>query len=110
MGCFVVQPYPLPSGCRNPNRYFTDSWSWERSAPVAGDFNGDGKTDIGVLCNRGTTAEDRIRHALWTFTSTGDSVSTPRQDWDGSAQRAVCIVKLLVTGLAGHGSGVRGSR
>ncbi|MFI0199798.1 MULTISPECIES: FG-GAP-like repeat-containing protein [Streptomyces] len=59
----------------------TGSWNWERSKPVAGDFNGDGKADIGVLYNNGQNASDKNITALWTFTSTGSGFSAPVKVW-----------------------------
>ncbi|MDX3418159.1 FG-GAP-like repeat-containing protein [Streptomyces sp. MD20-1-1] len=59
------------------------SWSWERSKVVSGDFNGDGKADIGVLYNLGS-ADGGFRTRLYTFTSTGTSFSAPKLVWDSA--------------------------
>ncbi|MFD4658693.1 FG-GAP repeat domain-containing protein [Kitasatospora sp. NPDC058444] len=59
------------------------SWNWAASKPVAGDFNGDGKTDVGVLYDYGRT--DTVnRTAVWTFASTGSGFSSPRKAWDSA--------------------------
>ncbi|MEU5420024.1 glycoside hydrolase domain-containing protein [Streptomyces sp. NPDC020667] len=57
------------------------SWNWAASKPVAGDFNGDGKTDIGVLYDYGRT-DSGNRTGLWTFTSDGTGFGTPLLGWD----------------------------
>ncbi|MFD9271476.1 trypsin-like serine protease [Streptomyces goshikiensis] len=58
------------------------SWDWNASQPVSGDFNGDGKADIAVLYDNGTTADGRIHNRLWTLTSTGDTMTAPAVQWD----------------------------
>ncbi|MEU8620620.1 VCBS repeat-containing protein, partial [Streptomyces sp. NPDC048623] len=60
----------------------TGSWSWDRSKPFAGDFNGDGKADVGVLYNNGADAEGNNHTRLWTFTSTGTGFGGPVNAWD----------------------------
>ncbi|MFI1796448.1 FG-GAP-like repeat-containing protein [Streptomyces sp. NPDC020379] len=57
------------------------SWNWNAGKPVAGDFNGDGKADIGVLYDYGN------RTALWTFISTGTGFASPKQAWDSGSER-----------------------
>ncbi|MEU8620619.1 transglycosylase family protein, partial [Streptomyces sp. NPDC048623] len=47
------------------------SWNWDRSKVTAGDFDGDGRADIGILYNEGADADGTNHTALWTFTSTG---------------------------------------
>ncbi len=61
------------------------SWNWEASKPVSGDFNGDGKTDIGVLYDYGKTSSGN-RTGLWTFTSTGSGFNSPKQTWDSGSE------------------------
>ncbi|MEU1288292.1 FG-GAP-like repeat-containing protein [Kitasatospora sp. NPDC005856] len=60
----------------------TGSWNWNSSKPVAGDFNADGKTDIGVLYNLGTNSDGTNHAALWTFTATGSGFASPTKPWD----------------------------
>ncbi|WP_079405664.1 transglycosylase family protein [Streptomyces sp. 3211] len=62
----------------------TGSWNWERSRPVAGDFNGDGKADVGVLYNNGQQADGTHQTALWTLTSTGSGFAAPQLKWDNN--------------------------
>ncbi|MFJ3205945.1 glycoside hydrolase domain-containing protein [Streptomyces sp. NPDC086989] len=59
------------------------SWNWEGTKAVAGDFNGDGRTDIGVLYDYGAT-DSGNRTGLWTFTSTGTGFTNPKKAWDSS--------------------------
>ncbi|WP_329421267.1 FG-GAP-like repeat-containing protein [Streptomyces sp. NBC_01693] len=62
----------------------TGSFSWAASQPVTGDFNNDGKDDIGVLYRSGTTTNSRPIDSLFTFTSTGTGVRAPVKHWSGS--------------------------
>ncbi|KMS70431.1 esterase, partial [Streptomyces leeuwenhoekii] len=58
------------------------SWNWNRSKVTTGDFNGDGKADVGVLYDNGQTADSRNKSALWTFTSTGTDFANPSRKWE----------------------------
>ncbi|MCX2926977.1 trypsin-like serine protease [Streptomyces sp. NEAU-W12] len=60
----------------------TGSWTWDNSKLVSGDFNGDGKSDVGVLYKYPNTSDGRGHSALWTFTSTGTDFNTPAKKWD----------------------------
>ncbi|MCM2423908.1 trypsin-like serine protease [Streptomyces sp. RKAG293] len=62
-----------------------DSWNWSNSKLTSGDYNGDGKTDIGVLYNYGKSTDGRNQTGLWTFSSNGDSFQAPRKLWDNGA-------------------------
>ncbi|WP_424217357.1 trypsin-like serine protease (plasmid) [Streptomyces sp. BI20] len=57
------------------------SWNWGLSKPVTGDFNGDGKTDVGVLYNVGQVAGKNVT-ALWTFTGTPTGFNKPSKVWE----------------------------
>ncbi|MFZ4145479.1 FG-GAP repeat domain-containing protein, partial [Streptomyces griseoincarnatus] len=57
------------------------SWNWDASKVTSGDYNGDGKTDVGVLYNYGLV-EGKYRSKLWTFTSTGTTLQAPKTIWD----------------------------
>ncbi|MFI9066504.1 transglycosylase family protein [Streptomyces sp. NPDC053429] len=63
----------------------TGSWNWDRSKPVAGDFNGDGKADVGVLYDNGQDADGTNHTALWTMTSTGSGFGGPVRKWDSGS-------------------------
>ncbi|MEU6864047.1 FG-GAP-like repeat-containing protein [Streptomyces sp. NPDC046876] len=71
-------------GFNNPVKAWesTGSWNWNRSKVTSGDFNGDGKTDVGVLYNNGQQADGKNITALWTFTSTGSGFNAPQKKWD----------------------------
>ncbi|WP_415947926.1 trypsin-like serine protease [Streptomyces sp. KLOTTS4A1] len=60
------------------------SWTWAGSKPMAGDFDGDGRDDIAVLYDYGTTEDGRRRTGLWTFTSTGTGFANPVKKWDSA--------------------------
>ncbi|MFI0968365.1 esterase, partial [Streptomyces sp. NPDC021080] len=60
----------------------TGSWTWDNSMLVAGDFNGDGKSDVGALYKYADTTDGRGHSALWTFTSTGTGINAPVKAWD----------------------------
>ncbi|KUH40745.1 trypsin-like serine protease [Streptomyces kanasensis] len=60
----------------------TTSWDWNRSKPVTGDFNGDGKTDLTVLYDNGQQADGAHRTALWRFAGTGTGLANPTRVWD----------------------------
>ncbi|MFG2342455.1 transglycosylase family protein, partial [Streptomyces yangpuensis] len=76
------------SGFANPSKKWdnvsagTGSWNWDRSKVTTGDFNGDGKSDVGVLYNNGKSAEGVNQTALWTFASTGSGFANPSKKWD----------------------------
>ncbi|MGW1595679.1 transglycosylase family protein [Streptomyces sp. NPDC002343] len=75
------------SGFANPSRKWdslttADSWNWDRSKVVAGDFSGDGKDDIAVLYNNGQTADGTNKTALWRFAGTGTGFDAPVKVWD----------------------------
>jgi N-acetylmuramoyl-L-alanine amidase/FG-GAP-like repeat len=52
------------------------NWDATRSQWVAGDFNGDGKTDVACLYDYGNSSS-----ALWVFLSTGSGFSAPATWW-----------------------------
>uniref|UniRef100_A0AAU3I9R8 Trypsin-like serine protease n=1 Tax=Streptomyces sp. NBC_01393 TaxID=2903851 RepID=A0AAU3I9R8_9ACTN len=74
------------------------SWTWDNSALVAGDFNGDGKSDVGALYKYGNTTDGRGHTALWTFTSTGTGINTPVKAWDSGDDSWTWDNSALVAG------------
>ncbi|WP_406503235.1 FG-GAP repeat domain-containing protein [Streptomyces sp. NBC_00212] len=63
----------------------SDSWNWNASKLTAGDYNGDGKADIGILYNYGQTNDGRSQTGLWTMAGTTDGVSAPKKVWDSGS-------------------------
>ncbi|MFF2732037.1 FG-GAP repeat domain-containing protein, partial [Streptomyces sp. NPDC058008] len=70
----------------NPTTAWTSSGSftWASSLVTAGDYTGDGRTDLGVLYEGGTTPDGRRLDSLFTFTSTGTALRAPVKQWSGS--------------------------
>ncbi|MFB6985279.1 FG-GAP-like repeat-containing protein [Streptomyces sp. NPDC056304] len=62
----------------------TGSFNWNVSGLTSGDYNKDGKHDIGILYRAGTTADGRRIDSLFTFTSTGTDIKAPVKHWTGS--------------------------
>ncbi len=58
----------------------TSGWEASRIQWVAGDFNGDGKTDVGALYNYGGSAS-----TLWIFLSTGSSFNNATIWWSAAS-------------------------
>ncbi|MFK8844540.1 FG-GAP repeat domain-containing protein [Streptomyces sp. Ac-502] len=62
----------------------TGSWNADRTKLVTGDFNGDGKTDIGVLYHYGKRDDGANSTGLWSFTSTGSGFAAPVKNWEST--------------------------
>ncbi len=62
----------------------TGSFSWAASQPVSGDFDKDGKSDVGVLYRTGTSPDGRRIDSLFSFISTGTGIKAPVKHWTGS--------------------------
>ncbi|WP_411092512.1 S1 family peptidase, partial [Streptomyces sp. 049-1] len=60
------------------------SWDWGRSKVVSGDFDGDGRGDVGVLYDYGRQSDGANRTALWTLTSSGSGFGKPVKVWDSA--------------------------
>ncbi|MFC4512725.1 FG-GAP-like repeat-containing protein [Streptomyces ehimensis] len=58
------------------------SWNWNSSKMVAGDFNGDGKSDIAVLYGNGTTSDSRNETALWLIADNSNGFVEHRKVWN----------------------------
>ncbi|MEU3957798.1 hypothetical protein AB0F45_36900, partial [Streptomyces achromogenes] len=56
-----------------------------RGKLTAGDFDGDGKTDVGVLYGYGRQDDGTNRTGLWKFSSTGTGFNAPVMSWDSAA-------------------------
>lgn len=55
-------------------------WDWNRSLPVAGDFNHDGHTDIAVFYNYGSSTTPWTKIIM--FWGTTNSIAAPVVVWD----------------------------
>jgi serralysin len=71
--------------------YLASGWDWNASKPVAGDFNGDGKTDIGLLYNAGSSATN-----VYVLASSGSAFAAPQLwyasgagNWDWNASKPI---------------------
>ncbi|MFF9639832.1 FG-GAP-like repeat-containing protein, partial [Streptomyces bacillaris] len=56
-------------------------FTWSRSKLTSGDYNGDGKDDVAVFYDGGTSADGKQVSSLYTFTSNGSGFSSPKQTW-----------------------------
>ncbi|MFJ3777546.1 FG-GAP-like repeat-containing protein [Streptomyces sp. NPDC090075] len=64
------------SGLTSPVNQWSDEWAWQNLKPIAGDFNGDGKTDLGLLARAGSSSN------LWIFNGTSSGLSaSPTLAW-----------------------------
>ncbi|RPK64891.1 FG-GAP repeat protein [Streptomyces sp. ADI96-02] len=85
-GKFVSSLYTFASNgtaFSNPRKTWTSSGSfnWNATKPTSADYNGDGKDDVAVLYNRGTSADGTHQSALFTFASDGTDFAAPREVW-----------------------------
>lgn len=73
-------------GLGAPKKVWTNdtSWNWNASKPTSGDYNGDGKADVGVLYNYGQDSVGRNHTGLWTMAGTDAGVAAPKKIWDSS--------------------------
>uniref|UniRef100_UPI001CA3B5E2 FG-GAP-like repeat-containing protein n=1 Tax=Streptomyces sp. TRM49041 TaxID=2603216 RepID=UPI001CA3B5E2 len=78
--------YSTGTGFQAPKKTWTTpgGFTWSASKVTSGDFNGDGKDDIGVFYNRGQGADGVPRSALFTFTSTGTDFGSPSLKWEST--------------------------
>ncbi|MEU9596853.1 esterase, partial [Streptomyces sp. NPDC048109] len=61
------------------------SWTWASSKPLSGDFDGDGRDDVGVLYDNGVRADGGgNRTVLWTLKSTGSVFADPVKAYDSA--------------------------
>ncbi|MFJ5275143.1 trypsin-like serine protease, partial [Streptomyces parvulus] len=60
------------------------SWDWSRSKVVPGDFDGDGRDDVGVLYDTGQVSDGANRTALWTLTAGASGFGKPVKVWDST--------------------------
>ncbi|WP_241691357.1 FG-GAP-like repeat-containing protein [Streptomyces sp. GZWMJZ-114] len=93
-------------GFAEPRRVWqsTGSWSWAASRPVAGDFDGDGKTDVGVLYDYGKNASTGLQEVgLWDFRSTGSGFAAPKKVWTSTTSWTWSSIKSTAGDFDGDG-------
>ncbi|MFJ1614135.1 FG-GAP-like repeat-containing protein [Streptomyces sp. NPDC088251] len=88
-GKFITSLYTFngsSTGFDNPRKTWTSSGSfnWNASKVTSGDYNGDGKDDVAVLYDAGTSADGKSITALYTFASNGTDFNAPRKTWTSS--------------------------
>ncbi|MGW7613719.1 S8 family serine peptidase, partial [Streptomyces sp. NPDC054766] len=89
------------TGFNNPVKVWdsgTGDWDWDNSELVAGDFNGDGKSDVGALYKYANTSDGRGHSGLWTFTSNGAGFNKPVKLWDSDTGSWTADNSKLVAG------------
>ncbi|HSR96424.1 MAG TPA: VCBS repeat-containing protein [Kofleriaceae bacterium] len=69
------------------------AWSVPQSRPIAGDFDGDGRTDIGALYDYGASTT-----RLWLWRGTASGFAAPTVAWDGGANNWSLPRSRFVTG------------
>ncbi|MFE4332140.1 FG-GAP repeat domain-containing protein, partial [Streptomyces sp. NPDC056831] len=62
----------------------TGGFTWRASKITSGDYNGDGKDDIAVLYDGGTSTDGKSITSLFTFASNGTDFDAPRKTWTSS--------------------------
>ncbi|MCP3819229.1 FG-GAP-like repeat-containing protein [Streptomyces sp. A3M-1-3] len=75
--------YSTGTGFKAPQKTWSTpgGFTWEAGKLTSGDYNGDGKDDIGVFYNRGVSADGKRASSLFTFTSDGTDFNAPREMW-----------------------------
>ncbi|MGW5929757.1 trypsin-like serine protease [Streptomyces anulatus] len=78
--------YSNGTGFAEPKRVWASTGSFNGAAVklTSGDYNGDGKGDVGVLYNSGQAADGKYVSTVFTFTSNGAGFAAPRQTWTSS--------------------------
>ncbi|MFE4332139.1 trypsin-like serine protease, partial [Streptomyces sp. NPDC056831] len=68
------------TGFSNPKKTWTTTggFTWSKSKVTSGDYNGDGKDDVAVFYDGGTSDTGNVS-SLYTFTSTGTGFSNPKK-------------------------------
>ena len=98
-GKFISSLYTFTSNGTvfTPRKSWTSSGSfnWNASKLTSGDYTGDGRADIGVLYNRGTTAEGVHQSALFTFASDGTGFAAPREVWTSTGSFSWAVSQLV---------------
>jgi surface antigen len=67
------------SGPATPATPWTDTWAWEVTKPVGGDFDGDGDSELEVFTRCGTTCTN-----LWQFSGVASGSTTPVHHWQNT--------------------------
>ncbi|MEE1783223.1 trypsin-like serine protease [Streptomyces sp. SP17BM10] len=74
--------YDAPVKVWDNDNATTGSWDWNRSKPVVGDLDGDGKADIAVMYNSGQGANGKNLLTVYKFAGNGRGFDAPAKVWD----------------------------
>ncbi|MEW2630124.1 FG-GAP-like repeat-containing protein [Streptomyces sp. NPDC048389] len=80
-------------------------FTWDAAKVVSGDYNGDRKEDVGVLYDRGTSADGKHASSLFTFLSDGVDFGAPREMWASTGSFHWNASQLTAGDYNGDGKG-----
>lgn len=84
VGCFGIESAKgTPSQATGTRVDDLSDWITDNAVrtPVS-DFNGDGRSDVGMLYDNGAVTDGGFRSSLWSLTSTGSGFAEPQRKWD----------------------------
>ncbi|MGW2819534.1 FG-GAP-like repeat-containing protein [Streptomyces sp. NPDC001443] len=108
-GCFGQDPAETRTGAIETRLDDINTWIQQvRAVPQAyqttsGDFNGDGKQDVAVFYDNGTSPEGKNRASIYTFTSNGTGFDAPKKAWSTPGGFTWSISKLTSGDYNGDG-------
>ncbi|WP_175408638.1 FG-GAP-like repeat-containing protein [Streptomyces sp. TRM64462] len=70
------------TGFQAPRKVWASgAFTWAKSKVTAGDYNGDGRDDISVFYDGGTSADNKNISTVYTWYSTGTGFASPKITW-----------------------------